>query len=168
MISIYPYTDAWFESKYPVSESVSRLSARVKNVRWPFFLAWPLWEGGVLGTVEPGKVILRHWKPWRYFTGRIRFKGSFTEKNDSTVLSGRFEFPKYDRVFMTLWFVATIVLFLFPFILNMSESSRVGFFAVPALMLFLWIVSVLWSWRCWHWGKMEIEYISQTIKDVFS
>jgi hypothetical protein len=165
VVSLYPpYRDARFENKYPVSESVSRLSARVKKRS---SLSIPFTEAGVFGTVKPGEVSLFYVKPWSWYSRMITFTGSFTEKNGSAVLSGRFELSGY-RVIMNLLLVATIFFFLFPFISNMSESLRESFFAIPASMLIVWIVSVLMGWRCWHLRKIEIEYISRTINGAFS
>ncbi len=151
MISIYPTKHISFQSLYVLSEAVAHLSARVKddNLRSRF-------QEGLLGSVESEKVILRYFHPWKEFSGQIRFEGSFKERNGGTVLEGRFCLSKLSRVFMNSWFA--IIIFLFCYSLLEFELM-----AIPVLMITLWL---MWIFILWRWGKVDIENISEVVKDA--
>ena len=158
-MTIYPHRDASFKSSYTLSESVARLFSRVKNRRLIRRL-----EGGIFGTVEPEKVILQHLHPLRFYAGVMQFRGTFSERNGSTQLSGRFEVPKCGRVLMNTWFVVTIILLCLPYIFEISEPASAAILTLSVFMIFLWIIIILIIYRR---GKIDdIEYISREINDA--
>ena len=86
MISLYSSKHVSYESKYSLSDSVARLSDRVKKDN-----LWNRLTGGILGNVKADKVTLRYFNPWKILSGGIQFEGSFVGKNGSTLLIGRFQ-----------------------------------------------------------------------------
>lgn len=159
MISVYFHKDVCFKSRYSLSDSVTRLSARVKTNRPMERL-----KGGLFGSVEPNKVLLWHLNLPRPYAGMVGLKGSFAGKNGCTELSGRFEIPKSTRVLLNGCLIVSIILLFFPFIYEMSESASVDLLTVPVILLVIWIVSVFF----YHRGAIvDIEYISQMIKTAF-
>ena len=151
MILIYPKKHASFESKYPVSDAIARLSAIVKDDDWRTRLL--LLQEGILGSVKPERVILRYFHPWNEVSGWIRFEGSFKEKNSGTVLEGNFCISKHSRVFMNSWLA--VIIFLFCYSLLKFELM-----AIPVLMITFWLSTRFVIWR---WGNLDIEHISQVI-----
>ena len=151
MTPLYPNKYATYESKYSLSDAVAHLSAKVRKDNLPNRL-----RGGILGTARPEKVILRHFYPWQMFSGGVRFEGSFVEKDRSTVLAGTFKMPTSGRVFIILWLAVTVLLFCYSII-------TVELLPIPISMLFLWIITILITWR---WGKLDIDYISHAVKDA--
>lgn len=160
-MSVYPYRDVCFQSRYSVSDSISRLSRSVKNNRFIERL-----KGGILGTVNPDKVILRNApRPFRIYVGFLQFNGSFSEKNVATELTGRFEIPKCARVLMNIWLIVSVILFCLPYVFDISEAANVATLTLSVFLLLLWLLMLLLSYQR---GKLDIEKISQTIKDAFS
>ena len=158
-MTIYPHRNASFKSSYTLSESVSRLSSRVKNRR-----LIRRFEGGIFVTVEPEKVILQHLHPFRFYAGFLQFSGSFSEKNGAIQLSGRFEVPKCGRVLMNTWLAMSIILLCLPYIFEISEPASTTILTLFVFMMFLWIFMILVSYRR---GKIDdIEYISRKINDA--
>ena len=150
MISLYPTRHASYASKYSLSDSVARLSDRVKKDNWRNRL-----RGGILGTVKPDEVILRYFRPLNIFSAGMRFHGSFVEKNGSTVLIGRFQVPKLTRMFSASWLAIAIILSFYSLI-------RGELLAVPLSMFILWIAPIL---IIRLWGRTDIDYVSRTVYD---
>jgi len=145
-MTIYPHRDASFKSSYTLSESVARLFSRVKNRR-------------LIRSLLP-----QHLHPLRFYAGVMQFRGTFSERNGSTQLSGRFEVPKCGRVLMNTWFVVTIILLCLPYIFEISEPASAAILTLSVFMIFLWIIMILISYRR---GKIDdIEYISREINDA--
>ena len=156
MISIYPNKKVSFESKYPVSDAIARLSAIVKDDDWRSRLLQV--KEGILGSVKPERVILRYSHPWNEVSGWIWFEGSFKEKNSGSVLEGSFCLSKHSRVFMNSWLAVSIFLFCYSLL-------KFEFMAIPVLMITLWFSTVFVIWR---WGKVDIEHISEVVNVTFN
>jgi hypothetical protein len=151
MKSIYLNKYASYGTKHSLSDAVTHVAGRVKKDNWRSRL-----QGGIFGTVKPDKVILRHFHPWKLFSGGVQFEGSFTKKNGAAVLEGRFQLPKIARVFMNSWLMVTIFLLCY-------SLTKVELISIPVVMLVLWLGN-LFIIR--SWGKSDIEYVSQTIIDA--
>ena len=152
--SLYPNRDACFESNHSISDSVSRLSAMLNRNTWK-----TLFEVSIVGTVSPSAVTI-------YYDRRslgLVFKGAFSERNGSAVLSGRFEVPRFARIFYDSWLLGSILLFVFPFIHFRTDAPRYAFLALPIFFLLFWFANVFLSYRN---GQRDIEYISQVINEA--
>jgi hypothetical protein len=125
--------EATFRSKFPLEESVSILSGKVRED-----CRKNRWGNGLLGTVRPDEVVLRYFRFWNKSSGIVRFRGSFKEKDGAVVLSGRFEMLKSERNLFCSWFAITILLFCYPFLFLRGES-RIHFLILPISALVLWI-----------------------------
>lgn len=159
MSFIFPEKEVFFVSGHSMSDSVSLLSAKVKSETW---LRQLQIEESVVGTVSADEVILYHYRTWplRWNALQPLFRGSFSKKNGSVVLSGRFKVNRASRIFMTFWLIGTTLLFLFPFVYIKNESS-VSFLAIPMVLLSIWFANAFISYR---FGHRDIEYISSIIK----
>jgi len=94
-ILFYPEKEALFSSRYSISEAVDKLCSKLDLRGFRTFL-----QGGIVGTVKPEEVFLRYHRPWPWFCHYIVFRGTFAVRNDSVVLSGKFESSKHTKIFM--------------------------------------------------------------------
>ena len=145
---LYPGKTVELASAYSVKDSVKRLSTWVKADNAENRL-----QGGFLGSVSPGKVIIYYFDPLARSSGGVRFEGSLAEKSGSAVLTGTFKTPKGLRIFFNV-LLAVAALFLCYSIIDS------GFLFAPVLLLLMWIVLVLVSW--WL-GRRDIAYISDAV-----
>ena len=152
-ISFYPAKEALFPSKYSLSEAVERLSSKLDLRGFRTFL-----EGRIIGTVKPEEVFFRYHRPW--FCYYTVFRGTFSVRNDSVVLSGKFESSKPVQIFMGSFLLCTIFLFCFPFIFMRNSSIKYDFLVIPICMALIWIANLYFSRRLWG---TDFDYLNKTI-----
>jgi len=155
-ISFYPEKEASFSSKYSIFEAVDRLSSKLDLRVFRTFS-----KGGIVGTVKPEEVLLRYHRPW--FCHYIVFRGTFSVRNDSVVLSGKFESSKPVQIFMTSFLLCTIFLFCFPFIFIENNSAKYDFLVIPICIALIWIANFCFYRRLW---RRDFDYLNKTINSA--
>ena len=140
-----------YESNYPLSDAIARLSSKVKSDNWRHWL-----QDGIFGSVKSDSVILRYCRPLNFLSVGISFKGSFTEKDGVTTLKGQYSLPMLTRAFMTSWIILTVFLLFY-------SLSNIELLPIPVFMFFFWFVNIVLINRL---GKSDIQHVSQILRDT--
>jgi len=140
-----------YESNYPLSVAIARLSSKVKSDNWRNWL-----QGGIFGSVKSDSVILRYYRPLNFLSVGIRFNGSFTEKHGVTTLTGKFSLPMLMWAFMTSWIILTVFLLFY-------SLDNVELLPIPVFMFLFWCANIALISRL---GKSDIQRVSQILSDT--
>jgi hypothetical protein len=156
---IYWSHHAEYASNYPVWDAVTRLKGQVHTG----FIPW----AGVNGKVSEHKVRLYRVIPFWANSFAPIFLGKFESSNGKVRLSGSYSMHFAVKLFMTLWFAATLSAFIIGIgglaIGNTTLRENRGLLLIPCgLFVFGLLLTKSGQW----FSRGDIGYISRVIQSA--
>jgi hypothetical protein len=154
-VGFFASRPAAFESRWPVDESLRRLSAVVEERPG---------DDHLVGKVTPSEVRLSRWK---YGTRQV-FRGRLEARPHGAVLTGRFSATTLTRVLWGLLLAASAawVVYLALDARGIRSLSDAFIWTMPALVILARVLADIFSsaWR----AVSDIEFISRIVQRAFS
>lgn len=166
MKDLYSKFNINYKSRYPISESVSRLKAVIRSGWNPF-----KFRAGVYGKVSEDRVRLYRVIPFVNNSFIPIFVGSFKRVDASVVLSGYFSMHLFVKIFMTVWFTGVISgSVLMAIQVYREQESGKAFVITPALLIpIIMVLFGIFLVKLGKWfSRNDIAYISRVVEDALN
>jgi len=158
---LYSSTDAEFESRFSLEESVARL----KRVTSRFAFCALTCQRAV-GPVRETRVSLQRVIPFVGNSFKPFFIGRFVLSNQQVKLTGRFTMSRFVRIFMSLWFGFCILLWIGMMVILITRHSMNWWFPFTGLGMFCCGIALVWTGK-WF-ARNDPAWLSEVIKSAFS
>jgi hypothetical protein len=150
-----------FNTTLPLDVAIGRLSTRVQSLTLAMRVASDVGKSTLVGSLTKNAVVLQRVQPLTGNFFKPRFYGSFTSKNEETLLEGRFSMAPFTIFVVCSFFLCLAVAEIVMLPLAFSPSAHMLLIFSPGMAALL--LGLVYSGR-WA-AKDDPMWISKAIND---